>query len=660
MASQQKSRGCALMWAVMTAAAYLLTCLQEVRSQSAQFGAIPNPVVFNALQPAGTTVAYIDVASYDLNGFAVSGGVFSIPVEGDAQYFSIASVATDTGATGNLTSNIVFENSNPPQRFTFPVTFTAADGMTTASATIYIQLQYVNQPPHFTNHTYNVWVPDKTPGGTIFFKVTATDTNPIVWQYVPDATGTFELKYLDDSGVMTFSIVGGVDSNLFAIDPQTGDLSLTPNADLDIADGDEYNLTVVVTNGAGLTDSAVVYIHVTTINAHAPVITSALHVAVTLPEDTPIGYVVLSEINATDGDAGSNGQIHYLILSGDVTGSFSIDPSTGKLYVSAPLSWILAPEVSLTILAQDGGTPPLSDTMVVDVTVARVYNYPPVFSQPSYVASVQESLPVGTEVVQVTAIDPIVDNSLTYFIVNGSDGAFAIDPVSGLITANETFVRVLTPSFNLTVMAIDNYTNQSLRMSAVATVYVQITSSNDHPPQWAQSAYHMDTFAVPSRSNIGTMTATSINEGAAAVITYSFSALDPTRPYAFQIFPTTGLVRTNQSVSINIQQYYYYTVRAQDGSSIPQYADVPLTIQVRTLNLFPPMFSVHSVNITLLQNVTVGTVVVNQTAVDWDTGVNGMVWYRILTTFDPADGSFGVNTTSGQVFVNTSLNYGLK
>ena len=664
MASHLKSRSCA--WHLVVAVAiHLLFCPQEVHSQSAEFGPIAVPVVFDELQPAGTTVALIDVTTYGSDaegGASVSGGVFSIPTDGDAQYFRIASSSTETGATGNLTSAVVFDGKVPPQLvFTFTVTFIAPDGITSASTGVTIQLQRVNQPPRFANRTYDVRLPEKTPGGTIFLTVTATDPNPVELESVIDElTGQSELKYVDTSGLVTYSIVGGDARNMFAVDPQSGDLSLTPQADLGIASGSEYNLTVTATDGGGLTDSAVVRLHVVAINAHSPIITSPRYASATIPEDTPLGYVVLSGINATDADSGSNGQIRYLISSGDVTGSFGIDESTGELTVSSPLSWIVASTVTLTILAQDGGTPPLSDAMEVDVTVLRIYNYPPVFSQPSYVASVQENLPAGAEVLQVAAYEPIAENVLTYSIVNGSRGSFAIDPMSGLITTNVTVSRALTPSFNLTVMAVDNYVNLSLRLSALVTVYVEITSSNDHPPQWARSAYHMDTFGVPDRTDIGVMTATTRNEGPAAVMTYSFSSLDPTRPYAFRIYPTTGLVRTNESISFDKQEYYYYTVRAQDSSKIPQYADVPLTIQVRTTNLFPPMFSVHSVNITLVQNVTVGTVVLNQTAVDWDTGVNGMVRYRILTLFDQAAGSFDVHATNGQVYVNTSLNYGLK
>ena len=661
MASQQKSRGCCPQFWLLTTAVYWLASLQQASSQaSARFDAITSPVIFNDFQPAGTTVAIINVASSDVTGVSVSGGVFSIPAVGDAQYFKIATIATDTGASGNLTSAVVFDGKNPLQDFfTIPVTFTAADGVTTATSTVYVQLQYVNQPPHFANRTYDVWLPSDTLGGSTFFTLTADDPNPIEYQYVPDSNGEFILQYLDNSGVVTYSIDGGFGSNLFAVDSQTGMLSIAPKVNLSVATGKEFNLTIKATDGAGLTDIAIVYVHVTAVNAHAPVITSPL--ALSLPEDTPVGYTVLGEINATDEDAGSNGQIHYLISSGNVAGTFSIDPSTGRLVVLTPLSWILAPNYNLAIVAQDGGTPPLSDTAVVVVTVLRVYNYPPVFSQPSYIATVQENLPVGTEVVQVVAYEPIVEDFVTYSIVSGSDGAFAVDQLSGLILTNATLSRTLTPSFNMTVMAVDNYANKSLRMSAFATVYIEVVSSNDHPPRWKLPAYKMDTFAAPIRTDIGTMTATSDNQGAASVITYSFSSLDPMRPWAFRIYPATGLVRTNESVSIDIQEYYYYTVRAEVSSSLfVLYADVPLTIQVHTRDLFPPMFSVHSVNITLIGNVTVGTVVLNQTAVDWDTGLNGRVWYRILTTFDPSAGSFDVNATSGQVYVNTSLNYGLK
>lgn len=61
-------------------------------------------------------------------------------------------------------------------------------------------------------------------------------------------------------------------------------------------------------------------------------------------------------------------------------------------------------QVVATIVATDGGTPPLSATALVNLTITDVNDNSPVFTLPTYTATVREDALQGASVVQVTSV----------------------------------------------------------------------------------------------------------------------------------------------------------------------------------------------------------------------------------------------------------------
>ncbi len=66
-----------------------------------------------------------------------------------------------------------------------------------------------------------------------------------------------------------------------------------------------------------------------------------------------------------------------------------------------PLDYESAREYFLSILATDGGTPPLSNTAIVKVNVTDANDNAPVFGMTVYHAEVPEDANIGHNVVQV-------------------------------------------------------------------------------------------------------------------------------------------------------------------------------------------------------------------------------------------------------------------
>lgn len=82
----------------------------------------------------------------------------------------------------------------------------------------------------------------------------------------------------------------------------------------------------------------------------------------------------------------------------------------------------------------DKGSPPLSETVSVNVTILDINDNTPVFSESIFTVTVSESLPVGSRFLNVTASDAdIGDNALlTWSIMSGNTGdVMAIEPSTG-------------------------------------------------------------------------------------------------------------------------------------------------------------------------------------------------------------------------------------
>ena len=149
------------------------------------------------------------------------------------------------------------------------------------------------------------------------------------------AVTTVTAEDVDEGTTLVFSIAGGDDAALFAINPATGVLTFktAPNYEEPSdknGDGD-YEVIVQVSDGE-LTDSQKITVTVTDVN-DAPVITS------NGGEETAIVEVeenttAVTTVTATDEDGDA---LTYAITGGADADLFSIDPVTGELaFITAP------------------------------------------------------------------------------------------------------------------------------------------------------------------------------------------------------------------------------------------------------------------------------------------------------------------------------------
>ncbi|QQL45498.1 cadherin domain-containing protein [Sulfuriroseicoccus oceanibius] len=258
------------------------------------------------------------------------------------------------------------------------------------------------------------------------------------------AVGTVTAADADAADTLSYAITAGNEGGEFAIDSATG--AITTTAAFDYETAASYALTVTVTDGSAATDTAAVTVNVTDVN-EAPV---AEDNSGSLAEDATVGAAVAT-VAASDVDAGS--VLSYAITAGNESGAFAIDAGTGAITTAAALDFETTPSYALTVTVTDDGTPALSDTAAVAVTVTNV-NEAPVANDGS--GSVDENVSVGTVVATATASDVDAGDTLSYAITAGNTGgAFAIDSNSGVITTAGAIDYEAVSSYALTVTVTD-------------------------------------------------------------------------------------------------------------------------------------------------------------------------------------------------------------
>ncbi|GIY59073.1 protocadherin-like wing polarity protein stan [Caerostris extrusa] len=273
-----------------------------------------------------------------------------------------------------------------------------------------------------------------------------------------------------------------------------------------------------VTDAGGRYDTATVHINVTDANTHRPVFEKVPYTA-SVSEDAVIGTTVLV-VEASDGDVGENARISYFIEDNP---EFTIDSATGAISTSQTLDRELTAGFVLVVTAQDHGSPSLSDTINVEVEVLDVNDNPPNFILPSYSASIREDALVGLSVLQVSASDKDIGLSgqVRYTFSGGEDGdgAFIVEPTSGIIRTNQMLDRESVSKYKLVVHAVDRGVTP---LSSSAAITVNIEDVNDNPPRFDTDVVKLFVSEnSPIGSLVGEIMATDPDEGPNADIFYS-------------------------------------------------------------------------------------------------------------------------------------------
>ncbi|KAI2650841.1 Cadherin EGF LAG seven-pass G-type receptor 2 [Labeo rohita] len=497
-------------------------------------------------------------------------------------------------------------------------------GPRSATATVHIIVEDDNDnAPQFSEKRYIVQVPEDLTPNTEILQVTATDQDR------------------GNNAVVHFSIMSGNTRGQFYIDAQTGKLDLVSQLDYEM--NKEYTLRIRAQDGGRppLSNiSGLVTVQVLDINDNAPIFVSTPFQATVL-ENVPVGYSVI-HIQAVDADAGDNSRLEYRLTETTPNFPFTINNSTGWIVVASELDRESVDFYSFGVEARDHGTPSMSSSASISMTILDVNDNNPEFTQKAYYMRLNEDAAVGTSVVTVSAIDQDINSVVTYQISSGNTrNRFSITSQSGggLITLALPLDYKLERQYVLTVTASDG-----MRFDT-AKVYVNVTDANTHRPVFQSSHY---TVNINEDRPVGTtvvmISATDEDTGENARITYF---MDDSIPQ-FNIDSDSGAVTTQMELDYEDQVSYTLAITARDNG-IPQKSDTTyLEILVNDVNDNSPVFLRDRYLGSVMEDIPTFTSVLQVSATDRDSGLNGRIFYTFQGGED-GDGDFIIESTSGIV-----------
>ncbi|XP_059202764.1 uncharacterized protein LOC131982187 [Centropristis striata] len=393
--------------------------------------------------------------------------------------------------------------------------------------------------PVFSQTVYKASLAENSPLDTLVITVSATDADEGMYG---------EVTY-------GFSHVSSENSNEFSLNPKSGEVRVAGAIDHEKAS--LYEMQISAKDGLGLASYANLIIEITDINDNAPVI-NLKSLSTPIPENVSPGTEV-GIINVQDRDSETNRQVRCSIQQGV---PFKLVPSIKNYYslvTTGQLDRELVSDYNITITATDEGSPPLSSSKTVQLSVADINDNPPVFEEQSYSAYVSENNKPGSTLCSVSARDPdwrqngTVIYSLLPGEVNGApvSSYLSVNGDTGVIHAVRSFDYEQLRSFKVQVMARDN---GSPPLSSNVSVSVFISDVNDNSPQILYPAPEGNSFMtelVPKAAHGGSLVskviAVDADSGQNAWLSYHI--VKSTDPGLFTIGLHSGEIRTQRDIS---------------------------------------------------------------------------------------------------------------
>ncbi|CAH2321279.1 cadherin-23 isoform X2 [Pelobates cultripes] len=490
--------------------------------------------------------------------------------------------------------------------------------------------------PIFSQPLYNVSLFENVTVGTTVLRVSATDND----------VGTFgKVNYFFSD-----------DPDRFSLDKDTGVITIT--AKLDFETTQRYTLTVIARDGGGEETTGRVRINVLDVNDNTPTFQKEAYLGA-IRENEP-SVVTVVKLRATDEDSALNNQITYSIVEASAFRNvfeISISEGYGVITVTRPLDYehISNGVISLTVMAKDGGMPPLNSTVPVSIEVFDENDNPPTFSRPSYIITVMENIMAGATVLFLNATD--LDRSREYgqeSIIYSLDGSpqFRINARSGEITTTTLLDREAKSEYILIIRAVDGGVGSNQKIG-IATVNITLLDINDNAPQWKDEPYLVNLVEMtPPDSDVTTVVAVDPDLAENGTLVYS---INPANKF-YTLNSTTGKIRTTGVVldreNPNPQEAEMMRkiiISVTDRGSPPLRATSSATVIVNLLDLNDndPTFQNLPFIAEILEGAPVGSSVFQVVAIDLDEGPNGAVTYRMQVGMPRMD--FVINSTSGLV-----------
>ncbi|XP_032410970.1 protocadherin-18b isoform X3 [Xiphophorus hellerii] len=330
--------------------------------------------------------------------------------------------------------------------------------------------------PAFDEQAYVINLLENSPLGTLIIDLNATD---------PDEGTNGKIVYSFSSHVSPKIL------ETFKINPENGHITLIKKVDYETTASYELDVQAQDMGPNSIPGLCKIVVKIVDVNDNKPEISINLmtpgkeevaYISEGAPVDTFIALVRVDDM-----DAGLNGEV-VCRLHGH--GHFRLQKTHEKNYMiltNVSLDREKRSEYSLTVMAEDKGSPSLSTIKHFTVQVLDENDNPPHFEKSRYEVFKSENNSPGAYLMTVVASDPDLgtNGQVTYTIIDAVIQAspistyVTIDPSNGAIYALRSFDHEDVSRVAFTVQARDG---GNPALSANTTVLLTVLDENDNPP----------------------------------------------------------------------------------------------------------------------------------------------------------------------------------
>lgn len=551
---------------------------------------------------------------------------------------------------------------------------------------ITVQLTDLNDnAPVFDRDEYEANIPETAPINSPVIRVKVTDADE------------------GKNAEVLLEIVGGNEGKEFRINSDTGMLYTAVPLDAEVKS--YYTLTVSALDqgnvGSRKQTAAKVKINVVDTNDNDPLFDTS-EAEVTISENEPAGTVV-TRVLARDKDSGENSYISYSIANLNPV-PFEIDHFGGIIKTTQVLDYeSMRRRYTLKIRASDWGQPYRRQTeMQLRIDLKDVNDNRPLFEKVDCVGHVPKNIPIGREILTLSAIDFDSGNIISYRIVSGNeDGCFTLDSNVGTIsvtcdlndiTANVRELNVTatdgthfsdTARIRINLISAKRYVESvgkleegagfECRDTGVARRLTEVLALSEKnnmpislkdefammPSRYGENIHTPELINFPTEIRVNeslplgyTLTVIKGRDrdlGYNGKLIYGISSGDDDS--VFRIDPDNGELKLIGYLDRERRTNYDLNITVYDSGKPQKSVSKVFSVVVLDVNDNAPKFEKNLVNLHVLESITNGSIIYRFNATDIDEGENARVTYSIV--YETRE--FAVNPSTGLLYVATPL-----
>ncbi|XP_040266682.1 cadherin-1 [Bufo bufo] len=346
-------------------------------------------------------------------------------------------------------------------------------------------------------------------------------------------------------------------------------------------------------------------------------------------------------------------------------GLFTIEKSTGWLYITKPLDREEIPSYKILVHAVSASGAAVENPIEIIITVTDQNDNRPYFTQPVFEGTVAEGSTPGTPVMTVTAKDDDdsvnANNGIVAYNISSVDpplpypNMFGVNPATGLISVLQTGLdREKYPQYTLTITATDQ---EGEGFTTTGKAVITVTDTNDNPPIFDPKTY---VASVPENRvgvEVAMLTVTDEDTPNTDAWQAVYKIIKGNEANNFGIktgADNMGILTTVKELDFESKREYVLLVAVTNNVAF----SVPLVTSTATVSVTvldvneAPVFDPNPKIVSVLEDLPSGQEVASYTAVDPDKAQNQKITYYIGN--DPA-GWLSVNPENGIITGNGQL-----